>query len=139
LSWLVLIPLLSYIVHPDTIAIQLTKLGYLSDIAKDGGKGTWHAATHTFTDYSAAVYYAFIRQIGAGAVAAGGIITLFKTIPTIVKSIKGSVSSIKNAKGETNSVLRTERDLSIKVVGIGSLALVALIAVLPQVPGDSIL
>lgn len=140
LSWLVLIPLLSSIVPADTIAIQLNKLGYLADIAKDGGKGGWNAATHTFNDYSAAIYYAFIRQIGAGAVAAGGIITLIKTVPTIVKSIKGSVSSIKNnAGGETNSVLRTERDLSLKIVGIGSLALVALIAVLPQVPGDSFL
>ena len=140
LSWLVLIPLLSSIVPADTIAIQLNKLGYLADITKDGGKGGWNAATHTFNDYSAAIYYAFIRQIGAGAVAAGGIITLIKTVPTIIKSIKGSVSSIKNnAGGETNSVLRTERDLSLKIVGIGSLALVALIAVLPQVPGDSFL
>ena len=139
LSWLVLIPLLSSIVPADTIAIQLAKLGYLADVAKDGGKGGWNAATHTFNDYSSAIYYAFIRQIGAGAVAAGGIITLIKTVPTIVKSIKGSVSSIKNNAGETNSVLRTERDLSLKVVGIGSLALVALIAILPQVPGDSIL
>ncbi|MEO8769431.1 MAG: OPT/YSL family transporter [Ferruginibacter sp.] len=139
LSWLVLIPLLSSVVHPDTIALQLQKLGYLADIAKDGGKGGWNAATHTFNDYSAAVYYAFIRQIGAGAVAAGGIITLVKTIPTIVKSVKGSITSIKkNAAGETNTVLRTERDLSMKVVGIGSLALVILIGILPQVPGDSI-
>lgn len=139
LSWLVLIPLLSSIVSPDTIAIQLTKLGYLADIAKDGGKGGWNAATHTFNDYSAAVYYAFIRQIGAGAVAAGGIITLVKTVPTIVKSIKGSFSSIKNnAAGEKGTVLRTERDLSLKFVGLGSLALVILIGILPQVPGDSI-
>jgi len=139
LSWLVLIPLLSSIVPANTIAIQLNKLGYLADITKDGGKGGWNAATHTFNDYSAAIYYAFIRQIGAGAVAAGGIITLIKTVPTIVKSIKGSVTSIKNNAGETNGILRTERDLSLKVVGIGSLALVALIALLPQVPGDSIL
>ena len=71
LSWLVLIPLLSSIVPADTIAIQLVKLGYLADVAKDGGKGGWNAATHTFNDYSSAIYYAFIRQIGAGAVAAG--------------------------------------------------------------------
>lgn len=140
LSWLVLIPLLSSIVPSDTIANQLVKLGYLSDIAKDGGKGGWNAATHSFNDYSAAIYYAFIRQIGAGAVAAGGIITLIKTIPTIVKSVKGSFTSIKNTGEEgTHTVLRTEKDLNIKIVGFGSLALVALIAILPQVPGDSIL
>ena len=141
LSWLVFIPLLSSLVPADTIATQLHKLGYLADLAKDGGKGGWNAATHTFADYPAAIYYAFIRQIGAGAVAAGGIITLFKTIPTIVKSIKGSVSSIKNksADAENNLVLRTEKDLNIKVVGFGSLGLIALIALLPQVPGESIL
>ncbi len=70
LSWLVLIPLLASIVPPDTIALQLVKLGYLADIAKDGGQGGWNAATHTFNDYSAAIYYAFIRQIGTWAVAA---------------------------------------------------------------------
>lgn len=137
LSWLVLIPLLASIVPADTIATQLVKLGYLADITKDGGKGGWNAATHSFNDYSAAIYYAFIRQIGAGAVTAGGIITLIKTIPTIVKSIKGSIGSIKNSGEQTDSVLRTEKDLNIKIVGIGSLALIALIAVLPQVPGDS--
>ena len=141
LSWLVLIPLLSSIVPADTIANQLVKLGYLATLANDGGKGGWNAATHTFNNYPSAIYYAFIRQIGAGAVAAGGIITLFKTIPTIVKSIKGSVSSIKkkSADAETDMVVRTEKDLDIKVVGFGSLGLIALIALLPQVPGDSIL
>ena len=141
LSWLVFIPLLSSVVPADVIANQLAKLGYLANIATDGGKGGWNAAAHTFNDYPAAIYYAFIRQIGAGAVAAGGIITLIKTIPTIVKSIKGSIGSIKNKslKAEDNVVLRTEKDLSLKIVGFGSLALVALIAILPQVPGDSIL
>ncbi len=141
LSWLVLIPLLSSMVPPDAIAAQLVKLGYLADVTKNGGKGGWDAAAHTFNDFTSAVYYAYIRQIGAGAVAAGGIITLIKTIPTIVKSIKGSVGSLKNKSAEAaaNGALRTERDLSLKVVGLGSLALIAIIALLPQVPGESIL
>ncbi len=140
LSWLVLIPLLSTLVPPDAIAVQLVKLGYMASVTTDGGKGGWDAATHSFNDYSSALYYAYIRQIGAGAVAAGGIITLIKTIPTIVKSIKGSVTSLKNNKGnKKNEVVRTERDLNLKIVGFGSLALVALIAVLPQIPGDGIL
>jgi len=139
LSWLVFIPLLSSLVPPDVIAAQLVKLGYLANVAKSGGKGSWDPITHQFTDYSSAVYYAFIRQIGAGTVAAGGIITLIKTIPTIVKSVKGSVASLKNESGENAStVLRTEKDLSLKVVGFGTLALVGLITVLPQVPGDTI-
>jgi putative OPT family oligopeptide transporter len=110
------------------------------DLAKPGGKGGWDPVTHQFNDYSAAIYYAYIRQVGAGAVTAGGIITLLKTIPTIVKSIKGSFASLQASKDPSAAaVLRTEKDLSLKVVGFGSLALVALIAVLPQVPGDSIL
>jgi OPT family oligopeptide transporter len=140
LSWLVFIPLLSSLVPSDVIARQLVKLGYLADMAKPGGKGGWDPVTHTFTDYAAAIYYAFIRQVGAGTVAAGGIITLIKTIPTIVKSVKGSIASLKDSKKDgAVAVARTDRDLSLKVVGLGSLALIVLIAVLPQVPGDSIL
>ncbi|KAF0241630.1 MAG: oligopeptide, partial [Chitinophagaceae bacterium] len=140
LSWLVFIPLLSSLVPADVIATQLIKLGYLADITKAGGKGGWDPVTHQFADYSSAVYYAFIRQIGAGTVAAGGIITLIKTIPTIVKSVKGSVASLKS-EGADNAagVLRTEKDLSLKVVGFGTLGLVALITLLPQVPGDSVM
>ncbi|MBO9570870.1 MAG: OPT/YSL family transporter [Chitinophagaceae bacterium] len=140
LSWLVFIPLLATLIPGDTIAMQLVKLGYLKDITKPGGNGGWDPVTHTFADYSAAIYYAFIRQIGAGAVAAGGIITLIKTIPTIIKSVRGSIASIKEGGADGNtSTLRTERDLNIKVVAFGSLALVALITLLPQVPGDSFL
>jgi len=139
LSWLVFIPLLSSLVPPDVIAAQLVKLGYLADVVKAGGKGGWDPITHQFADYSSAVYYAFIRQIGAGTVAAGGIITLIKTVPTIIKSVKGSVASLKNESGENAStILRTEKDLSLKVVGFGTLALVGLITVLPQVPGETI-
>lgn len=137
LSWLVFIPLLASVVPADTIATQLVKLGYLADITKDGGKGGWDAATHTFSDYSSALYYAFIRQIGAGAVAAGGIITLIKTIPTIISSIKGSIGSIKSAGADGNTISRTEKDLNYKIVGFGSLGLIVLIAILPQVPGDN--
>jgi putative OPT family oligopeptide transporter len=127
-------------VPADVIAAQLVKLGYLMDLAKPGGKGGWDPVTHQFNDYSAAIYYAYIRQVGAGAVTAGGIITLIKTIPTIIKSVKGSFASLQSSKDPSAAaVLRTEKDLSLKVVGFGSLALVALIAVLPQVPGDSIL
>jgi len=140
LSWLVFIPLMSSLVPADVIATQLVKLGYLADLTKAGGKGNWNPITHSFADYSSAVYYAFIRQIGAGTVAAGGIITLLKTIPTIVKSVKGSIASLKseNAAGSP-AILRTDKDLSLKWVGWGTLGLIALITVLPQVPGDSLI
>lgn len=138
LSWLVLIPLLSTIINPDLIAGQLIKLGYHTDITKPGGKGNWDPVNHTFADFSAAIYYAYIRLIGAGAVTAGGIITLIKTLPTIAKSIKSSIASLKGVKEGETAVIRTEKDLSLKIVAIGSLALIALIAILPQVPGEGV-
>jgi OPT family oligopeptide transporter len=138
LTWFVFNPLLATLVPSDLIASKLVKLGYLANITTAGGKGNWDPVTHTFADYSTAIYFAFVRQIGAGAVAAGGFITLFKTIPTIVSSFKGSLGSLKGGAVETN-VSRTERDLSLKVVGFGSLALILLMTVLPQVPGDTII
>lgn len=138
LTWFVFNPLLASLVPSDVIAAQLIKLGYLKDINTAGGQGNWDPITHTFSDYSTAIYRAYVRQIGAGAVAAGGFITLFKTIPTIISSFRGSVSSIKG-NAEAVAVARTERDLSIKVVGIGSLVLILLMTVLPQVPGTSVL
>src|SRR5690606_17721592 len=120
LSWLVFIPLLATIIPSDTIALQLVNLGYLAEITKPGGQGIWNPDTHTFANYPSAIYYAFIRQIGAGAVAAGGIITLIKTIPTIVSSIRSSIRSIKDASAEgAPKTIRTERDISLKIVGFG--------------------
>jgi putative OPT family oligopeptide transporter len=83
-----------------------------------------------------AIYRTYIRQIGAGAVAAGGFITLIKTIPTIISSFKESIGSMKEKAGAV--VSRTENDLSFKTVLLGSLALVIVISVLPIIPGDTI-
>lgn len=138
LAWMAVTPLLASVVPPDTIAAQLVKLGYLGGLDKSGGPGGWNPVAHSFADYSAAIYRAYIRQIGAGAVAAGGFITLIKTIPTIISSFKSSIGSIKKQDGEEVSVRRTERDLNIKIVGIGSVVLIVLMALLPQVPGDNI-
>src|SRR6476620_4556126 len=143
LSWFVFIPLLASLINPDLIAAQLAKLGYLADVTKPGGPGGWDPASHSFADWATAIYRAYVRQIGAGAVAAGGFITLIKTIPTIVSSFKGSIGSIKKSGVEgvaKTNVPRTERDLSIKIVGIGSLLLVLIIALLPSslIPGSNI-
>ncbi|MCC6383641.1 MAG: oligopeptide transporter, OPT family [Bacteroidia bacterium] len=136
LAWLGLIPLLATVVPADTIAQQLVKLGYMNDIMTAGGPAGWDPLTHTVQDYSSAIYRAYVRQIGAGAVAAGGFITLLKTIPTIISSFRESMGSFKE-KG-ASGVARTENDLSFKTVIIGSIALVLLMAFLPQIPGDSI-
>jgi OPT family oligopeptide transporter len=138
LSWLVFNPLLATLIHDQTlIATQLIKLGYLKDINTAGGPGGWNPATHLFDDSASAIYRAYVRQIGAGAVAAGGFITLMKTIPTIISSFKESIGSIKNRK-EGNTQLRTEKDLSLKVVLFGSIALIVLMAFIPMIPGNSI-
>ncbi|EOR94333.1 Oligopeptide transporter [Arcticibacter svalbardensis MN12-7] len=137
LAWLGLIPLLATLVPQETTALQLIKLGYLKDLATPGGAGAWDPITKTFADYAGALYRAYIRQIGAGAVAAGGFITLIKTIPTIISSFKSSLGSMKTG-GDVTVVKRTEDDLSFKVVIFGSVALIALMMILPQVPGDTI-
>ncbi|WP_126969887.1 OPT family oligopeptide transporter [Gynurincola endophyticus] len=138
LCWFVFIPLLSTVVPPETIAQQLMSLGYLKDLNISGGPGGWNAEAQTFNDFSQAIYYGYLRQVGAGAVAAGGFITLIKTVPTIITSFKGSVQSLK--QGDTSTTkLRTEQDLSLKVVGIGSLVLVGLIALIPILPGEGFL
>jgi OPT family oligopeptide transporter len=145
LSWFVFTPLLASLLNDNgtIIASQLVKLGYLHDLNTAGGPGGWDPATKGFGDWAVAIYRAYVRQIGAGAVAAGGFITLVKTMPTIISSFKGSIGSLKKNRqddGSTSAIPRTERDLSIKVVGIGSLALVLLIAILPSslIPGNSI-
>lgn len=137
LSWLVMQPLLASLVEPLTIAAQQVKLGLLTslDVASTRNGG-WNPATQTFADPAEAIYRAYIRQIGAGAVAMGGLITLIKTIPTIVSSFKDSLGAVKEVSGDSRK--RTDRDLSLKVVVFGSLALIILIAVLPMIPGDSI-
>ena len=139
LVWWAMIPLLATLVNPELIATQLMKLGYLTDLATAGGKGGWNPVTKSFANPASAIYFAYIRQIGAGAVAAGGFITLMKTMPTIIGSFRDSISSLKE-KGETG-ILRTDRDLSFKVVIIGSLALVLIVMILPHqfIPGDGLI
>ncbi|HMD00027.1 MAG TPA: OPT/YSL family transporter, partial [Ferruginibacter sp.] len=75
LSWLVIIPLLSSLIPDQVIALQQVKLKLIPDIAKaTKNYGGWDPITQTFADKASAIYRAYIRQIGAGAVAAGGII-----------------------------------------------------------------
>lgn len=137
MAWLGLIPLLASLIRPDVIAEQLIKLGYLKDMLTAGGPGSWNPQLHTFASFPDAIYHAYVRQIGAGAVAAGGLITLIKTFPTIISSFKGSVASLKNKGGEIK-IIRTENDLSFMTVITGSIGLVIIMIVLPMIPGDTI-
>ncbi len=136
LAWLGIIPLIASLVPGHTIAEQLFKLGYLADIHAKGAFG-WDPATQTFGALNNAIYRAYVRQIGAGAVAAGGFITLLKTLPTIVSAFKGSVASLRGGAGGSSAAApRTQRDLPITVVLFGSIGLVLIMALLPFLPGS---
>jgi putative OPT family oligopeptide transporter len=78
------------------------------------------------------LWSAYIRYIGAGAVLAAGLITLARTIPTIISSFRDSVKDFggKTAAQQT----RTERDMPMVVVLAGSLALAIFLAVAPRMP-----
>src|SRR6185503_18357484 len=133
LAWLGIIPLLASLVPPSAIALQLSKLGYLADVAKPGAFG-WNPEAQAFVNLNRAIYFAYVRQIGAGAVAAGGFITLIRTIPTIVSAFRGSIASLRDKAGGV-ATRRTEQDLPITIVVGGSLLLVFILAVLPFIPG----
>ncbi len=85
------------------------------------------------------MWSAYVRPMGAGAVAASGLITLMKTIPTIVSALKAGLGNLrKGAAAAAAGNERTDRDLPMTVVLGGSVALVALIWIfltLKPVPG----
>src|SRR3546814_18976565 len=87
-----------------------TLFPYTTLFRSPGGAGGWNPQTQTFADTPAAIYTAYVRQIGAGAVAAGGFMTLIKTIPTIISSFKESLGSVR--PGDTEGKKRTQDDLS---------------------------
>jgi len=77
------------------------------------------------------IWNRYVRYIGAGAVATGGIITLIKSIPTMIESFKLGVAQIgKGANSQSED--RTNQDLSYKFM---LLALLAILGVLTFVPG----
>lgn len=117
LSWLVLIPLITF--FGDGLAAVL-KPGWGGKLISQMTPGE--------------IYRGYVRYIGAGAVAAAGLITLIRTLPTIVSAFKESFASLKDLK-EGKTLTRTERDLPITYVIVGSLALILIIAILPQLPG----
>src|SRR5215471_7701087 len=133
LGWLGLIPLIASLVPQQLVAVQLQKLGYLADLGRVGRFG-WNPVTHSFSDLNLAIYYAYVRQIGAGAVAAGGFMTLLKTLPTIISSFKSSVAALRAGR-EGVSARRTENDLPLTVTVGGSIVLVLIMAFLPFIPG----
>ncbi len=115
LSWLVMIPMIvlfgeEIILYPGTQAI--------GEVYASGGAG--------------AIWSTYIRYIGAGALAAGGIISLIKSLPLIVKTFGGAMKSMAGSKADSN--LRTARDLNFKFVLIAILILTILVWLIPAIP-----
>lgn len=117
LAYLVLIPLI-YLVGENLPAVLRPGAG--DTLIRDMSPGQLRAG--------------YVRYIGAGAVAAAGLITLIRTLPTIVSAFRESFGSMKGG-GAAATQVRTERDMPISWVIAGSLILVLVIAMLPQLPG----
>ena len=79
-----------------------------------------------------AIRGAYILYIGAGAVAAGGIISLFRSLPTIWSGLKGGLADLRGGPAASANAPRTDQDLSMKFVIGGIIALIGMIMAFPQ-------
>ena len=81
---------------------------------------------------ASAIWSNVIKYVGAGAIATGGVISLLKSLPLIIKTFAGAMKSLKNTSGGTN--VRTDRDLKMPVVLGIILIVIILIWLVPSVP-----
>ena len=120
LAWLVIIPLIvlfgeNSILYPSVDAT----IGQI--FAESGAGGIWSS---------------YIRYIGAGALAAGGIISLIKSLPLIVKTFGGAMKNLGDV-GKSGT-LRTEKEMNFKVVLIAIAVLTLIIWLVPAIPVNPI-
>jgi putative OPT family oligopeptide transporter len=114
LSFLVLIP-----------AIKYFGGGWMTPLAPE--------TTHLIKDMTVAqIQKGYILYIGAGAVAAGGIISLFRSLPVIWSGLKGGLADLRGSKAAAANAPRTDQDLSMKFVIGGIIALLIAIMLAPQ-------
>jgi len=73
------------------------------------------------------LWAAYIRPMGAGAVAASGLITLIKTMPTIFSALGAGLKDVRAKQAAMDEASRTERDLSMKFVLVGSAVIVVMV------------
>ncbi|MEO6709570.1 MAG: oligopeptide transporter, OPT family, partial [Planctomycetota bacterium] len=73
----------------------------------------------------------YVKQIGAGAVAAGGFFALIRALPAITSSMRASLGALTGARVSSASIVRTDRDTPIGVLVFGALAIVAIVWVVP--------
>ena len=102
-----------------------------------GGDTILYPGTDTIANMYAAggagaIWSSYIRYIGAGAVAAGGILSLIKSLPLIVNTFVDAIKGMKGSK--SNSTLRTNQDLDMRIIGIGVLVMILTIWLVPVIP-----
>ena len=116
LNWCVIVPL--FVLFGGAYASQgLADGASISEIfAKDGASGVWGSYT---------------RYIGAGALAAGGIISLAKNLPLIVRTFTGAMKGFSVGGAGT---LRTEKDINMKIVLLAILVLTLAVWLVPAIP-----
>ena len=116
LSWLVLIPLITLLGdNLTTVFAPATKL--ISEMSPNE------------------IWSNYIRYIGAGAVTFGGVVTLIRSFPTIISAFKDSFNDLKQNKSNSgNQKLRTEKDIPLVYVLVGSVILVILMVAIPSIP-----
>ncbi len=120
LGWLVIIPLIAHlgqyvpeIIYPATAPLSELVLGEA---------GYWD------------IWNNYIRYIGAGAVAFGGILSLIKSLPLIVRTFKDALGNLRSTSGEHQATIRTDEDMSLRTVIIGIIVIVVLIGVTDFIP-----
>ena len=116
LGWLVIMPLM-VLFGGDTIMFPVVDKTINELVAADGVSALWGN---------------YLRYIGAGAVACGGVLSLVKSLPLIVRTFKDAMGDY--GKGRTVSTLRTEQDLSMKVVLLGVLLIAIVLWLVPAIP-----
>ena len=116
LGWFVILPLMA-LFGGDAIMFPVTDMTISQLIAKNGVSALWSN---------------YLRYIGAGAVACGGVLSLIKSLPLIVRTFRDAMGDY--GKGRTASTLRTEQDIPMKVVLLGVLIIAVVMWLLPVIP-----
>ena len=118
LSWFVLMPMIALFGADATIFPASKTVTELLTMEGGGPSALWSN---------------YIKYIGAGAVATGGIISLIKSLPLIIRTFKQAIDSMKN-KNAAHKGLRTEQDLPIPVLIAVALVIAVLIWLIPTFP-----
>lgn len=129
-SWVLIIPFIAY--KFGDAAIWDNTLTYLRS------KGLDPSITTIGQLSASQIWDGYIRIIGAGAVAAAGIFTVLKSIPTMAESLKIGVRELKSSAASLKvGTLRTEQDLSLKWVVLGVVIVIFLVTAVPGIIGQN--